>query len=73
MTIRVFEIGLIENAASIQSIQIFDMLGKLVYDKKYDTELKAVTVKMDAPKAGTYIYKVITSGGKVGSGNLVIE
>lgn len=69
----VFEIGLKDDNGSIRIIQIFDRVGKMVFDKNYETEVKTVTVKMDAPKAGTYIFKVITSGGKTGSGNLVIE
>lgn len=68
-----FEIVVKDDKALLLGVQIYDLTGKIVYEKKYETGSQKVTVSIDGYQNGTYLYSVWTSDGQTGNGKIIIE
>ena len=65
-------ISLTGNAKIISTIRIYDMQGKLV---RYVPQLNEATYLFEKKNltSGMYIYKLVTSTGKVGTGKVLVK
>ena len=68
-----FEIEVIDWKSSLVVVQVYDMTGKTLFERKYETGIKKVHISRGVLQSGSYLYKVTSSDGRSGKGKILIE